>query len=83
MRNSLDLVHWSDPVTLLDRVGSWDEGDVHYPMFLDRTGWDNTNIDLDEFYVVGTKWAENNPDGGEQQFWPVKLRVSAQFHLPQ
>lgn len=80
MRSSLDLIRWSAPVSLLDRVGGWNNGDVHYPMFLDKSGWDNTNIDLDEFFVVGTKWSENNPDGGEQQFWPVKLRVSAQLH---
>ncbi len=79
LRSSGDLVHWSNPIVLLTRPGTWDAGDVHYPMFMDKSGLSNTEIEIEDFYIVGTK-IQSKPDGIEDQPWPVQIRVSASIN---
>ena len=51
---SSDLIHWKNPANLISKDGDWNTGNLHYPIFLDKTGWNNTQIDSDEFYILGS-----------------------------
>jgi hypothetical protein len=55
IRASADLVNWSPRKEILADAASWEEGIYHYPIFLDQTGWTNTQIDLTQFYILGTQ----------------------------
>jgi hypothetical protein len=68
---SNDLVHWSSPVDVRT-FASWSESDMHYPILMDKDGWTNTEIDINDFYVVGVGNASN----------PVRLHISAEVRTP-
>jgi hypothetical protein len=54
LRASADLIHWSPRKIILTDVASWEDAIYDYPIFLDKTGWTNTQIDLEQFYILGT-----------------------------
>lgn len=51
-RFSKDLIHWSARMPFY-AADDWSSSTLRYPIFLDREGTSNTEIDLEEFYVLG------------------------------
>ncbi|MEW6108513.1 MAG: T9SS type A sorting domain-containing protein [Nitrospirota bacterium] len=51
-RFSKDLIHWSDRVPFY-AADDWGSSTFRYPIFLNRDGTSNTEIDIEEFYVLG------------------------------
>jgi len=66
LRASLDLVHWSSPVELRARDGSWSDGDLHYPVFLREDGWSSYEVNAAGFYVLGTR---------DNRVWAMRVRL--------
>jgi len=60
LRFSKDLVQWTDVVYVIKESVGWDDIRVNYPIFLSKDGWSNTDIDIDDFYVIGTDGGVNN-----------------------
>jgi hypothetical protein len=54
IRLSKDLIHWSDRVLQVAEANSWENTEMNYPIFLNKNGWTNTEIDLEDFYILGT-----------------------------
>lgn len=54
LRFSEDLVTWTDRVLVVAEAASWEKTQLNYPIFLDKEGWSNTEIDIDDFYILGT-----------------------------
>lgn len=54
LRFSSDLINWTDRQMYVTTPKCWSEHNMRYPIFLDRTGWTNTEVDLNEFYILGT-----------------------------
>ncbi|MET6997090.1 T9SS type A sorting domain-containing protein [Chitinophaga defluvii] len=53
---SKDMVTWSSRKLLVDDVsGGWEASELHYPIFLNKTGDNNEEIDLDDFYIIGSR----------------------------
>jgi hypothetical protein len=53
---SKDMVTWSDRKLLVEDVaGGWDQLGLRYPIFLNKTGDNNEEIDLNDFYIIGTR----------------------------
>ncbi|GAB3526280.1 hypothetical protein GCM10027443_01310 [Pontibacter brevis] len=52
-RFSNDLIHWSDRVPFY-AAADWSSSALRYPIFLNNDGTSNTEIDLEEFYVLGS-----------------------------
>jgi hypothetical protein len=57
---SADLVHWSDRKFIVISAPEWDAIRVNYPIFLSHDGWSNTEIDIKDFYIIGTDPGVNN-----------------------
>lgn len=60
LRFSHDLVHWTGCVLIVKDAADWKDIHVNYPIFLSKDGWSNTNIDIDDFYIIGTDPGVNN-----------------------
>lgn len=59
LRISTDLVHWSEPAFHPGlRATSWDTARLNYPIFLDARGQTNTEIEADDFFLLGTGGSE-------------------------
>ncbi len=71
LRTSKNLFQWSAPKNIISIPGNWDEGVIHYPIFLDKSGWSNTEIDFGDFYILGTQ------PGKKQN--PLHIRLSGQW----
>ncbi len=54
LRFSYDLINWGDRSLVVAEAADWDKTQMNYPIFLDKEGWTNTEIDLDDFYILGT-----------------------------
>jgi hypothetical protein len=54
LRFSKDLVIWSDRVLQVYEAPRWEKTEMNYPVFLNSNGWTNTEIDLNDFYILGT-----------------------------
>jgi hypothetical protein len=54
LRFSFDLVHWSDRSLVVYAAGNWNNSRMNYPIFLSNDGASNTEIDLKDFYILGT-----------------------------
>jgi len=54
LRFSEDLINWSERKLQVTSPKCFDEHNMRYPIFLDKTGSTNTEIDLDDFYILGT-----------------------------
>ncbi len=54
LRYSKDLKKWSER-SIFYTAGSWEHSELRYPIFLNKDGSSNTEIDKDEFYILGTK----------------------------
>jgi len=59
LRFSGDLLNWSPRQLVIDSSIGVFGIRLHYPVFCDAEGWSNTEIDLNDFYVLG-KGAEEN-----------------------
>lgn len=47
LRVSYDLVNWSDRYIIPGtRASDWNHGLLHFPIFFNKNGWTNTEIDL-------------------------------------
>jgi len=54
-RLSSDLVHWSDRINFYSNSSlNWSDLTLKYPIFLSTDGTSNTDIDLSQFYVIGS-----------------------------
>ncbi|RYG01571.1 MAG: T9SS type A sorting domain-containing protein [Chitinophagaceae bacterium] len=53
-RYSDDLVNWGDRVVVVYESPEWSKTKMNYPVFLDKEGWNNTEVDIDDFYILGT-----------------------------
>jgi hypothetical protein len=54
LRLSSDLINWSERSVIYSKSGEWIDSKLHYPIFLDKTGWHNDQVDPEEFYVLGS-----------------------------
>lgn len=54
LRFSQDLVNWTDRQLVVYEAPNWEKTQLNYPVFLDKEGWTNTEIDIDDFYILGT-----------------------------
>lgn len=53
-RFSSDLIHWSERVNFFSNTTlNWDDMPLKYPVFLSADGTSNTEIDINQFYVIG------------------------------
>jgi hypothetical protein len=60
LRFSNDLTHWTDRALTISVADSWDKTQMNYPIFLSKDGWSNTEIDIDDFYILGTETEPEN-----------------------
>lgn len=51
---SSDLLHWTLVRTLVSKPGDWNNGDLHYPVFLSADGWRSDLLDANNFYLLAT-----------------------------
>jgi hypothetical protein len=82
LRFSYDLVNWSDRIMQIGASDCFDYFHMRYPIFLNSNGWTNTEIDLNDFYVLGCYKVENgvnkirvryvNPNPPTQPPWPPR-----------
>lgn len=54
LRFSFDLVHWSDRSLVVYAADNWNRSQMNYPIFLSNDGASNTEIDIKDFYILGT-----------------------------
>ena len=54
LRFSADLVHWTKPKLIVRTAPEWDDIRVNYPIFLSSDGKSNTEVDIHNFYIIGT-----------------------------
>lgn len=54
IRFSADLVHWTDRKLIVRAAPEWNDIRVNYPIFLSRDGRSNTEVDIKDFYIIGT-----------------------------
>jgi hypothetical protein len=54
LRFSADLVHWTDRKFIVKEARDWKDIHINYPIFLSHDGWSNTEIDIKDFYIIGT-----------------------------
>jgi hypothetical protein len=54
LRFSTDLVHWTDRKFIVREAKDWAAIRINYPIFLSHDGWSNTEIDISDFYIIGT-----------------------------
>lgn len=54
LRFSKDLTTWTERRMIVYEAPAWDNTQMNYPIFLDKEGWSNTEIDIDDFYILGT-----------------------------
>ncbi len=54
LRFSNDLVHWTNRSLIVTTADNWSTTNMNYPIFLSKDGWSNTDIDIDDFYLLGT-----------------------------
>ncbi|MES1249768.1 MAG: T9SS type A sorting domain-containing protein, partial [Chitinophaga rupis] len=47
-------VRWTPRVFTVYTADSWSQSRMNYPIFLSKDGWSNTEVDLDDFYILGT-----------------------------
>lgn len=68
LRFSQDLIHWTGHALIIAVADKWDKTQMNYPIFLSKDGWSNTEIDIDDFYVLGT--------GTEPKSFVNKIHIS-------
>jgi len=54
LRFSKDLTTWTERNLIVSESLDWNKTQMNYPIFLDKEGWSNTEIDIDDFYILGT-----------------------------
>lgn len=59
IRFSYDLVNWSDRVLQIGASNCWDQHNMRYPILLNSNGWTNTEINLNDFYILGSHTITN------------------------
>ena len=57
VRYSNDLINWSERQVVYV-ANTWETSYLNYPIFLSRDGWSNTEVDGDDFYILGTGQSE-------------------------
>lgn len=55
LRTSTDLIHWSSRIPLYDGCQDYSTFALDLPEFVDASSTSNNQIDLNNFYIVGTK----------------------------
>jgi hypothetical protein len=55
LRTSTDLIHWSARIPLYDGCQDYPNFALNLPEFVDASSSSNTQIDLNDFYIVGNK----------------------------
>ena len=55
LRTSTDLIHWSARIPLYDGCQDYPNFALNLPEFVDASSTSNTQIDLNNFYIVGNK----------------------------
>lgn len=55
LRFSLDLITWTERQMIVYRAQRWEESQMNYPIFLNKEGTSNTEVDANEFYIVGSE----------------------------
>jgi hypothetical protein len=54
IRFSADLVHWTNRSLVVIEAPDWESSRLNYPVFVDKDGSTNTEVDIDDFYILGT-----------------------------
>lgn len=57
IRLSEDLLNSSERLKVIYESPDWESSKMNYPVFMNRQGNSNTEVDVDDFYVVGTNHA--------------------------
>jgi hypothetical protein len=60
LRFSNDLLNWSNRILIINSPNCWDYHNMRYPILLSADGWSNTEVDLNDFYVLGTGGIEKS-----------------------
>lgn len=55
LRFSQDLVNWTGREMIVYKTNSWQESHLNYPVLLDKEGTSNTEVDAEDFYIVGSE----------------------------
>jgi hypothetical protein len=55
LRTSTDILHWSNRIPLYDGCQDYANFALNLPEFVDASSTSNTQIDLNDFYIVGNK----------------------------
>jgi hypothetical protein len=72
---STDLIHWSGR-KVIQVASDWTHSRYHYPIFLDQTGWTNTEVDLHNFFIIGTGGVnETSGNGIYNELHRLKLSI--------
>jgi hypothetical protein len=50
---STDLVHWTGRVLIIYTAPDWNRSRLNYPIFLNKEGNSNSEVDLDDFFILG------------------------------
>jgi hypothetical protein len=76
LRYSDDLITWSDR-TVIYTAKNWHASKIKYPIFLNKDGSTNTEIDAEDFYILGTM------EGGGVTKMHMKLKpaLAEQKHI--
>jgi hypothetical protein len=56
---SSDLINWG-PENVLVQSASWNTANLRFPIFLNKNGNTNGQIDVDDFYIIGASAQEGN-----------------------
>jgi hypothetical protein len=54
LRYSPDLMHWTARALIVYTAIDWTHSRMNYPIFLSKDGWSNTEVDISDFYILGT-----------------------------
>jgi hypothetical protein len=58
LRFSSDLANWSERYLVVYTAANWNKSRMNYPIFLSNDGTSNTEIDINDFYILGTGYTE-------------------------
>lgn len=60
LRFSDNLLDWSDRILQIGGGYCWDDFQMRFPILLNSDGWSNTEVNLNDFYILGAGNIEKN-----------------------
>jgi len=74
LHKSYDLINWGPEKNIIVNNGSWEDNQSHYPIFLNKNGTSNTEIDKDQFFIL--------MGYTDQPFWQNIRRFEMSLNCP-